>query len=184
MRRPGSSTPGRSCLYWFIVLGGAAMIITGYMLMFPFFGGLTVGDMQLAEIFHGVVGVLFVALIIAHIYLGTLGMEGAFESMGDGTVDLNWAKEHHPLWLEEEMRAGPAAARASRSWPRPPNRRAVFDADMQDARPRGRAFFVCCVSRSVIRLILRSVAERRVSKHGPPHASRRGLRPLLRMRPD
>jgi formate dehydrogenase subunit gamma len=22
--------------------------------------------------------------------------------MGTGTVDLNWAKEHHILWLEEE----------------------------------------------------------------------------------
>jgi formate dehydrogenase subunit gamma len=47
--------------------------------------------------------VLFIALILAHIYLGTLGMEGAFESMGEGTVDLNWAKEHHPLWVDEEL---------------------------------------------------------------------------------
>jgi formate dehydrogenase subunit gamma len=82
------------------------MIITGYMLLFPFYGGLTVGNMELAEIFHGVVGVLFVSLIIAHIYLGTLGMEGAFEAMSDGTVDLNWAKEHHNLWVEEEIQAG------------------------------------------------------------------------------
>jgi formate dehydrogenase subunit gamma len=94
---------GQKMLYWFIVLGGAAMMITGYMLIFPFYGGLTVGNMELAEVFHGVVGVLFVALILAHIYLGTLGMEGAFESMVDGTVDLNWAKEHHPLWLEDEL---------------------------------------------------------------------------------
>jgi len=54
-------------------------------------------------VFHGVVGMLFIALILAHVYLGTLGMEGAFESMGEGTVDLNWAKEHHPLWVEEEL---------------------------------------------------------------------------------
>jgi len=94
---------GQKMLYWFIVLGGAAMMITGYMLIFPFYGGLTVGSMELAEVFHAVVGVLFVALILAHIYLGTVGMEGAFESMVDGTVDLNWAKEHHPLWLQEEL---------------------------------------------------------------------------------
>ena len=78
----------------------------GFMLMFPFYYGLNVGDMELSEVFHGVVGVLFIALIIAHIYLGTLGMEGAFESMADGTVDLNWAKEHHNLWVEEEMQSG------------------------------------------------------------------------------
>ena len=94
---------GQKMLYWFIVLGGVAMMISGYMLIFPFYGGLTVGNMELAEVFHGIVGVLFVALILAHIYLGTLGMEGAFESMSDGTVDLNWAKEHHPLWAEDEL---------------------------------------------------------------------------------
>ena len=51
---------------------------------------------------HGVIAVLFVAGILAHIYIGTIGMEGAFEAMGEGTVDLNWAKENHSLWLEEE----------------------------------------------------------------------------------
>jgi formate dehydrogenase subunit gamma len=45
---------------------------------------------------------MFVAAMIGHIYIGTIGMEGAFEAMGTGTVDLNWAKEHHKLWLEEE----------------------------------------------------------------------------------
>ncbi len=94
---------GQKLLYWFIVLGGAAMIITGYILIFPFSWGLGVGDMELAQVFHGIIGLLFIALILAHIYLGTLGMEGAFESMSQGTVDVNWAREHHPLWYEEEQ---------------------------------------------------------------------------------
>jgi formate dehydrogenase subunit gamma len=42
-------------------------------------------------------------VIIAHIYIGTVGMEGAFEAMGTGEVDLNWAKEHHDLWLREKL---------------------------------------------------------------------------------
>ena len=104
---------GQKLLYWFIVLGGAAMIVTGYMLIFPFSWGMGVGDMELAQVFHGIVGVLFVALIIAHIYLGTLGMEGAFEAMAEGTVDVNWAKEHHPLWYEEEE----GGARGARTQP-------------------------------------------------------------------
>ena len=103
---------GQKLLYWFVALGGAAMIISGYMLMFPFYGGLNVGNMELAEVFHGVVGMLFIALILAHIYLGTLGMEGAFEGMSTGTVDVNWAKEHHDLWLEEERQHGAGGARA------------------------------------------------------------------------
>jgi formate dehydrogenase subunit gamma len=94
---------GQKGLYWVNMLAGAAMIISGFLLLFPFYYGLNVGDMELAQIFHGVVGVLFVALIIGHIYIGTLGMEGAFEGMGDGTVDVNWAKEHHNLWYKQEM---------------------------------------------------------------------------------
>jgi formate dehydrogenase subunit gamma len=94
---------GQKLLYWIVVFAGVAMIVTGYLLMFPFYGGLTVGNMELATVFHGIIGVLFVALIIAHIYLGTLGMEGAFEGMAEGTVDYNWAKEHHPLWVDEEL---------------------------------------------------------------------------------
>jgi formate dehydrogenase subunit gamma len=80
--------------------------------MFPFYYGMDVGDMELAQVFHAVIGVLFVALIIAHIYIGTLGMEGSFESMSRGTVDVNWAKEHHPLWYEEEQAHGTSSARA------------------------------------------------------------------------
>ncbi len=105
---------GQKIVFWVVVLGGFAMAITGYILMFPFYGGLSVGAMQWAQILHGVIGVLFVAAILAHIYIGTLGMEGAFEAMGSGDVDLNWAKEHHRLWVEEEL-----GRREAGSAPRP-----------------------------------------------------------------
>ena len=52
---------------------------------------------------------LFVAVMLAHIYIGTIGMEGAFEGMWDGTVDVNWAKEHHRVWLEKETAEGHVA---------------------------------------------------------------------------
>jgi formate dehydrogenase subunit gamma len=98
---------GQKAIYWLQMLGGTAMAITGYLLMFPFYGT-DVGTMQLAQMFHGIIAMLYVALMIAHAYIGSIGMEGAFEGMGSGTVDVNWAKEHHPLWLEEEMaRTGP-----------------------------------------------------------------------------
>jgi formate dehydrogenase subunit gamma len=98
---------GQKLLYWFVVLGGVAIAVSGYLLMFPFYATGVFG-MQVAQIVHGIVAVLFVALILAHIYLGTVGMEGAFEAMGTGEVDVNWAKEHHRLWLEQEMaRTGP-----------------------------------------------------------------------------
>jgi formate dehydrogenase subunit gamma len=92
---------GQKMIYWIVVLGGTAVAASGYVLMFPFYGT-DIASMQVAQIVHAIVAVLFVAAMIGHIYIGTVGMEGAFEAMGTGTVDLNWAKEHHNLWLEEE----------------------------------------------------------------------------------
>jgi formate dehydrogenase subunit gamma len=92
---------GQKAVYWIVVLGGSAAAASGYVLMFPFYGT-TIADMQIAQVVHGVVAVLFIAVMLAHIYIGTIGMEGAFEAMAEGTVDLNWAREHHSLWLDEE----------------------------------------------------------------------------------
>ena len=106
---------GQKMIYWIVVIGGTAVAVSGYLLMFPFYGT-TIAGMQVAQIVHGIVGVLFVAVMLAHIYIGTIGMEGAFEAMGTGEVDLNWAKEHHRLWVEEELakgRTAPASGRAA-----------------------------------------------------------------------
>jgi formate dehydrogenase subunit gamma len=93
---------GQKGIYWIVVLGGGTMATTGYLLMFPFYVT-DIAGMQLAQVVHGVVAVLFVAVMIAHIYIGTIGMEGAFEGMGTGEVDVNWAKQHHSLWAEQEL---------------------------------------------------------------------------------
>ena len=98
----GRFNAGEKLVFWFAVGAGAAVIVSGYFLLFPFY--LTnIAGMQVAQVVHAVVAVLFVAVILGHIYVGTLGIEGAFEAMGTGEVDLNWAKEHHDLWLEDEL---------------------------------------------------------------------------------
>ncbi len=96
---------GQKMIYWIVVGGGAVVAVSGYFLMFPFYGT-NIAGMQSAEIVHGIVAVLFVAAMLGHIYIGTIGMEGAFEAMGTGTVDENWAKEHHSIWYEEERSRG------------------------------------------------------------------------------
>ncbi|MBJ7403284.1 MAG: formate dehydrogenase subunit gamma [Bradyrhizobium sp.] len=98
---------GQKMIYWIVVLGGGLVAASGYALMFPFYGT-GIEGMQMAQIVHAIVAVLFVAAMIGHIYIGTIGMEGAFEAMGSGEVDVNWAREHHRLWLDEQMaRTGP-----------------------------------------------------------------------------
>lgn len=92
---------GQKVIYWIVVIGGVLVAASGYQLMFPFY--LTgIEGMQLAQMVHSIIAVLFVAVMLAHIYIGTIGMEGAFEAMGTGAVDANWAKEHHSLWFEEQ----------------------------------------------------------------------------------
>jgi len=106
----GRFNPGQKFIYWMVVVGGTAVAVTGYLLMFPFWGGTGIAGMQTAQVIHALVGVLFIAGMLVHIYMGTLGEEGAFESMVDGTVDENWAKQHHSLWLEEEKAKGQATS--------------------------------------------------------------------------
>jgi formate dehydrogenase subunit gamma len=107
---------GEKLVYWLSVAGGIAVSVSGFVLLFPFFET-NIADMQIAQGIHAVVAVLFIALILGHIYIGTLGMEGAFEAMGTGEVDLNWAKEHHDVWLarklaNDERRGNPSATPA------------------------------------------------------------------------
>jgi formate dehydrogenase subunit gamma len=105
---------GQKMIYWIVVLGGGAIAASGYLLMFPFY--LTdISGMQIVQVIHSVVAVLFVAVMLGHIYIGTIGMEGAFEGMWDGTVDVNWAREHHDLWIEDERQKDVAARNTRRA---------------------------------------------------------------------
>ena len=109
----GRFNPGEKAVYWLSLAAGIFVSVSGFVLLFPFFGT-DIADMQIAQAVHAIVAVLFVALILGHIYIGTLGMEGAFEAMGTGEVDLNWAKEHHDVWLARKLasegRQGEASA--------------------------------------------------------------------------
>ena len=96
---------GQKSIYWVVVLGGAFVAATGYVLMFPFWVTGIVG-MQIAQLVHAIVALLYVAAMVFHIYMGTVGEEGAFEGMWDGTVDEEWSKQHHSVWHEREIAKG------------------------------------------------------------------------------
>ncbi len=113
---------GQKMVFWITVLGGGIVAASGYVLMFPF--QITdIAGMQIAHIVHGVLGMLMIAAMLAHIYIGSVGMQGAFDAMGSGRVDYNWAKEHHNLWLEEEV------VRASRTVTAPAGKPKAAGAD-------------------------------------------------------
>jgi formate dehydrogenase subunit gamma len=101
---------GEKLVFWGALGAGILVSVSGFLLLFPFYVT-DIAGMQIAQVVHAVIAVLFVALILGHIYIGTLGMEGAFEAMWTGEVDYNWAKEHHDLWLDELAKRGAALPR-------------------------------------------------------------------------
>ena len=91
---------GQKLIFWSTVLGGIALSVSGYLMMFrPEGYGMT--TLQFAMVVHGITGLVMIAIILAHVYIGSIGMEGAFDAMGKGSVDLNWAKEHHSVWVDK-----------------------------------------------------------------------------------
>jgi formate dehydrogenase subunit gamma len=101
----GKFNAGQKLIFWSVVIGSLALAISGYILMFPFYVT-DIAGMQLAQLVHAIAGIVMVAVILGHIYIGTIGMEGAFDAMGTGQVDTNWAKEHHSLWARDVTTRG------------------------------------------------------------------------------
>ena len=58
---------------------------------------------QIAHFIHGAMAMVMIAVILGHIYIGTIGTEGAFEAMSTGRVDFNYAREHHSVWVQEQV---------------------------------------------------------------------------------
>lgn len=119
---------GQKLIFWSVVVFGTSISLSGVSLLFPYelplfaktFGFLnTTGlsellglgqlpvalapqeEMQLAQAWHAILAFVLMAIIIAHIYIGSVGMEGAYDAMGSGEVDEAWAKQHHSIWLQE-----------------------------------------------------------------------------------
>ena len=100
---------GEKAYFWFGVVGLCLVLgVTGLILLFPNFDQVR-ATMQLASIVHAVAAMLMIALALGHIYVGTIGVEGAFRNMADGATDEVWAKEHHELWYNEVKRGAKLA---------------------------------------------------------------------------
>jgi formate dehydrogenase subunit gamma len=133
---------GQKLVFWGVILLGASISVSGLSLLFPFQMPMFAGtfemlnatglpqlaglgtlptelapheEMQFAQLWHSIVAFVMMALILAHIYIGSIGMEGAYAAMGSGEVELQWAKEHHGLWVKEVQEAEAKSARSEAS---------------------------------------------------------------------
>ncbi len=96
----GRMNAGEKAWFWLLVGFGGGVSVTGLALDFPLFG-LGREWMQLSHLLHVVGAIVIMAGALGHIYIGSIGTEGALEGMVRGKVDLAWARQHHQLWLEE-----------------------------------------------------------------------------------
>ena len=85
--------------YGAMLVLGIVVCVSGLVLDFPNYGQ-TRETMQLANVLHAGASVLWLAIMLGHIYLGLWGVEGSLEAMTRGQVDENWARQHHDLWYE------------------------------------------------------------------------------------
>ena len=89
-KAPGQArfNAGQKIVFWGVVLGAVALLASGLTLMFPFYW-LGMDGMQWTQLIHAAVGLAMIALIIGHIYIGTIGMKGLQRDVdGRGRSDL------------------------------------------------------------------------------------------------
>jgi formate dehydrogenase subunit gamma len=105
---------GEKVVFWFGVLGLGVIVVASGLVLDKLIPGLIYerGTMQIANMIHGVATVLMMAMFMGHIYMGTVGMQGAYSAMRTGYVDETWAKEHHELWYND-IKAGKIPAQRS-----------------------------------------------------------------------
>jgi formate dehydrogenase subunit gamma len=131
---------GQKLIFWAVIILGGSIAVSGVSLLFPFefhmfehtfstinswgvpgwFGMADLPyplqpqeEMQFAQLWHAIISLVLTAIILAHIYLGSVGMEGAFDAMGKGEVEEQWAREHHSIWAEEVLEAKPSKSEAT-----------------------------------------------------------------------
>ncbi len=107
---------GEKVLFWAGVLFLGAVVVASGLVLNMLIPGLIYerATMQIANMVHGVASLFMMAMFIGHIYMGTLGMRGAYKAMREGYVDETWAKEHHELWYDD-IKAGKIPAHRSAS---------------------------------------------------------------------
>ena len=120
----GKFNAGEKAWFWIgLFLLSIAVGVTGLVLDFPNFAQGR-STMQLMTVIHAVAAVIYIGIALGHIYMGSIGVEGAYDSMrirdGEGKVDETWAREHHERWYNEVASGGraagggvPSAAKAS-----------------------------------------------------------------------
>ncbi len=105
---------GEKVVFWGGVMFLGLIIVGSGLVLDKLLPGLIYerSTMQVSHMIHAVAAMLMMVMFIGHIYLGTIGMQGAYKAMRTGYVDETWAKEHHELWFDD-VKSGKIPAQRS-----------------------------------------------------------------------
>lgn len=111
----GRFNAGEKVVFWGGVFVLGIVVVASGLVLDKLIPGLDYlrTDMQIAHMIHNVATVLMICMFLGHIYIGTIGMKGAYSAMKTGYVDEGWAEEHHRLWYDD-IKAGKVPAQRSR----------------------------------------------------------------------
>ena len=120
----GRFNAGEKLVFWGGVLFLGFIVIGSGLVLDRVIPGLvyTRGTMQIAHMVHAVATILMMCMFLGHIYLGTIGMKGAYKAMKTGYVDEAWAREHHELWYND-IQAGKIPAQRTQPAQKKPDTR-------------------------------------------------------------
>ncbi len=112
--KSGRFNAGEKVVFWGGVFVLGLIVVASGLAMDKLLPGLVYerGTMQVAHMVHSVSNILMLVMFMGHIYLGTIGTEGAYQGMKTGYVDETWAREHHELWYDD-VKAGRIPAQRS-----------------------------------------------------------------------
>ena len=122
----GKFNGGQKALFWLVALGGLGIIMTGAGLLTPYRTGMvskTFGllasagfalptdaanltpaqEVHYARQWHSALAIGLVCVVMVHVYMRTLGIQGALSAMTSGQIDVNRARQQHSLWAEREL---------------------------------------------------------------------------------
>jgi formate dehydrogenase subunit gamma len=115
----GRFNAGEKAYFWLgVVALCITLSVTGLVMLFPNFDQLRT-TMQQMSVIHAIAAIVMCVFALGHIYVGTIGVEGAYGNMRDGMTDETWAKEHHENWYND-VKSGKVAAKTAAAPPASP----------------------------------------------------------------
>ena len=99
----GKYNAGQKGYYWFSVVLGLVLFVTGLPLWGSWLAG-AAGLHHIARFLHHATFLLMVGGFIIHVYLSTVAFPGTLEAMTTGRVTRAWAAWHHPAWFRVQDR--------------------------------------------------------------------------------